>query len=55
MTIKVFKSEIICKRNNGWRVGRADFVKTQLMGRFEVQISRTPFKFILSLILFKLN
>jgi hypothetical protein len=28
MTIKVFKCEIICKRNNAWRVGRADFVKT---------------------------
>jgi hypothetical protein len=27
MTIKVFKCEIICKRNNAWRVGRAAFVK----------------------------
>jgi hypothetical protein len=28
MTVKVFKCEIICKRNNAWRVGRVDFVKT---------------------------
>jgi hypothetical protein len=27
MTIKVFKCEIICKRNNTWRVGRAAIVK----------------------------
>jgi hypothetical protein len=29
MTVKVFICEIICKRNNAWRVGRADFVKTR--------------------------
>jgi hypothetical protein len=28
MTVKVFISKIICKRNNAWRVGGADFVKT---------------------------
>ena len=28
ITVKIFKCEIICKRNNAWRIGRADFVKT---------------------------
>jgi hypothetical protein len=55
MMVKVFICEIICKRNNAWCVGRADFVKTRPVGRFGVQFPRTPFKFILSLILFKLN
>ena len=27
MTIKVFKCEIICKRNNTWHVGRVAIVK----------------------------
>jgi hypothetical protein len=27
MTVKVFICEIICKRNNAWRVGRAAIVK----------------------------
>jgi hypothetical protein len=51
MTIKVFISEIICKSHIVWCVGRADFVKTRPVRRFRVQISRTPFKFILSPIL----
>jgi hypothetical protein len=31
MTVKVFISKLICKGNNAWRVGGADFVKTVMV------------------------
>jgi hypothetical protein len=42
MTIKVFKCEIICKRNNAWRVGRAAIVKALHGGEVRGSIPRTP-------------
>jgi hypothetical protein len=37
MTVKVFICEIICKRNNAWRVGRAAIVKALHGGEVGVQ------------------
>jgi hypothetical protein len=49
MTVKVFICEIICKRNNAWRVGRAAIVKALHGGEVRGSNPHALHKFLLAL------
>jgi hypothetical protein len=49
MTVKVFICEIICKRNNAWRVGRAAIVKALHGGEVRGLILTDSIKIFLAL------
>jgi hypothetical protein len=46
MTVKVFKCEIICKRNNAWRIGREAIVKALHGGEFRGSIPTDSINFL---------